>query len=112
MPRWVVATLAMIALAALDIAGAIFAKRWNADRSLAPALCGIVLFTALWVVYARALSVATLTTVTFGWVVLLQVAVLIIDHSAGDLTISPAKWTAIVAILALQGYLVLAPNGS
>jgi hypothetical protein len=50
--------------------------------------------------------------VTFGWIVGLQVAVLVVERVRYEVELPAGKWAAIGAILLLQGYLVLAPNGA
>jgi len=101
---------AMLLLAGLDFTGAIFAKEW-AERGRMPMfLLGLASFAILFVVYARILKVAELSTVTIGWVVFLQVGLLALDALRYEVRLSPGKMLAIVAILLLQGYLVLAPN--
>lgn len=77
--RWpfpVVATLAMVALASLDIIGALLAKAWLANRSTPGFLAGVAVFALLFWVYGSSLAYAELATVTFGWIVLLQVGLL------------------------------------
>jgi hypothetical protein len=55
--------------------------------------------------------VAELSVVTFGWIVFLQVGLLILDRVRYGVELPPGKWVAIAAILVLQAYLILAPNG-
>ena len=57
------------------------------------------------------MKVAELSAVTFGWVVFLQVGLLLYERQRYHVELPPAKWAAVVAILALQAYLILAPNG-
>ncbi|MCC6790999.1 MAG: hypothetical protein IT336_04895 [Thermomicrobiales bacterium] len=103
---------AMLALAGLDFAGAIFAKEW-ADRGHYVLLIGGVFsFTALFIVYARILQVAELSVVTLGWVVFLQVGILALDRVHYGVTMPWQKWAAIILILALQAYLIAGPSGS
>jgi hypothetical protein len=64
----------------------------------------------LFAFYALSLKTAELSIVTIGWVVFLQVGLILYERFRYDVTLSPAKWAAIVLILALQAYLVLAPN--
>jgi hypothetical protein len=52
-----------------------------------------------------------LSIVTMGWIVFLQVGLLVIDSMRYGVTFPPGKWLAIGVILMLQAYLVLAPNG-
>jgi hypothetical protein len=63
-------------------------------------------------VYAVSLRVAELSTVTFGWIVTLQVGLLLLERIRYAVELPNGKWAAIVAILVLQAYLILAPNGS
>jgi hypothetical protein len=102
----------MLVLAGLDLVGAIVAKEWTLGRSAWFFVAGAASFVVLFVVYAIGLRYAELSTVTFGWIVGLQVAVLIVERVRYEVDLPAGKWMAIVAILALQGYLVLAPNGS
>jgi hypothetical protein len=110
--RWpfpVVATLAMLVLAFLDIAGALIAKAWLANRSLPLFVAGIAVFGLLFWVYGSSLRYADLATVTFGWVVLLQVGLLLIARFRDGVPMGTGRYAAILAILALQAYLILAP---
>ena len=110
-PFPLVATLAMLALAFLDIVGALLAKAWLANRSIPLFLAGVAVFALLFWVYGSSLQYAELATVTFGWIVLLQVGLLMIQRFHGGVQFGPGRWAAVVVILALQAYLVLAPAG-
>ncbi len=101
----------MLVLAGLDLLGAVVAKEWTLGRSSWFFVVGSVSFVVLFAVYAVGLRYAELSTVTFGWIVALQVAVLIVERVRYEVTLPPGKWAALVAIVLLQGYLVLAPNG-
>lgn len=101
----------MLVLAGLDLVGAVLAKEWNNGRGMWLFLGGAASFLLLFVVYAIGLRYAEMSTVTFGWIVGLQVAILIVERFHYGVSLPPGKWIAIVAILVLQGYLVLAPNG-
>ena len=101
---------AMIALALLDFIGAVFAKEWADTRQPWWFVAGLVTFIGLFVVYAVSLKSAELSVVTIGWVVFLQVGVLLYERVRYGADLPPLKWVAIVLILALQAYLVLVPN--
>lgn len=101
---------AMLALAGLDFIGAVFAKAWVEDRQTTWFFAGLVAFGVLYVVYAHSLRFAELSVVTFGWVIFLQVGLLVYERLRYDVMLPPAKWAAIAVILALQAYLILAPN--
>jgi hypothetical protein len=46
-----------------------------------------------------------------GWIIFLQIAIILLDTLRYGLQLPRGKWLAIGALLILQGYLVLAPNG-
>ena len=111
-PLPVVATLCMAALAGLDLLGAIAAKEWaDKQNSLALGL-GALAFVVLFWVYASSLQYAELAVVTMGWIVLLQVGILLVDRLHFGTTLPAGKMAAVVVILAAQGYLLLAPSAT
>lgn len=101
---------AMIGLAALDFIGAVFAKEWADGRQPIWFVAGLVSFGLLFVLYAGSLRFAELSTVTLGWIVFLQVGILVYERLRFAVDLSPDKWFAIAAILVLQVYLVMAPG--
>jgi multidrug transporter EmrE-like cation transporter len=114
-PAWqfVLASLGtMLILALLDFVGAVFAKEWADTRHPGWFVLGLASFAILFIFYASSLRTAELSIVTIGWVVFLQVGLVLYERFRFGATLSPAKWAAIVLILALQTYLVLAPNDS
>jgi hypothetical protein len=100
----------MLMLAALDLGGAYAAKEAALRRSLPIAACGVVLFVLLFWVYASSLRYADLAPVTFGWIVILQVGVLVLDRFHYGTQVSRGQWAAVAVLLAAQTYLVLAPS--
>jgi multidrug transporter EmrE-like cation transporter len=111
-PLPVVATLCMAALAALDLFGAFAAKEWAEKQNSVALGLGALSFLVLFWVYASSLQYAELAVVTMGWIVLLQVGILLIDHFHFDSSLPTGKLVAVVIILAAQGYLVLGPSGT
>jgi multidrug transporter EmrE-like cation transporter len=110
-PRFAVLTGAMLLLAGLDICGALLAKQW-ADQGSRPCfLIGLLTFAVLFTVYATSLKTAELSMVTLGWVVLLQVGLLLADRFRFQVEYSWDKWLAIGVILMLQANLILDPFG-
>ena len=109
-PVALVATIAMVALAGLDLLGAFAAKEWAEHRSLWPMLLGLTAFAALFWVYASSLQYAELALVTMGWIVMLQVGLVVLDRVRYGVELPPGKWVAIVVLLAAQSYLLLAPS--
>src|SRR4051794_8501400 len=111
-PTWLVGAVAMLALAALDIGGALAAKQWAATGQVTPLLLGAGAFLLLFWVYASALQYAELALVTMGWIVVLQVGLLLIDRFYFGVQLAPGKWVAVGLILVAQGYLLMGPSGA
>ena len=101
-PTPVVAAVAMLLLAAVDLAGAYVAKEAVVRRSLPWGVAGVALFVLLFYVYASSLQYAELALVTLGWVVALQVGVLLLDQFRYGNALSADKWVAVAVILAAQ----------
>ncbi len=110
-PTPVVAVVAMLLLGAVDLAGAYVAKEAVVRRSLPWSMAGVALFVLLFYVYASSLQYAELALVTLGWVVVLQVGVLMLDRMRYGNALSADKWAAVAVILAAQAYLLLASSG-
>ncbi len=109
-PTPVVAAVAMLLLAVVDLAGAYATKEAVVRRSLPWAVAGVALFVLLFYVYASSLQYAELALVTLGWVVALQVGVLLLDQFRYGNALSADKWVAVAVILAAQAYLLLASS--
>lgn len=109
-PQALVAVLAMLVLAVLDLAGAFAAKEAALRRSIPMAALGIALFVLLFWVYASSLRYAELAPVTFGWIVILQVGVVLLDRFHYGAAVSRGQWAAVAVLLAAQTYLVLGPS--
>jgi len=107
-----VAVLAMVALAALDLVGAIAAKEAVSQRSPAAAAIGLASFVLLFWVFASSLQYAELAPVTFGWIVILQVGVLLVDHHRYGTRMPVGTWVAVAVIIAAQAYLLLGPGST
>jgi multidrug transporter EmrE-like cation transporter len=101
---------AMFVLALLDFVGAVFAKEWADTRQPWWFVAGLLTFMGLFAFYAASLKTAELSIVTIGWVVFLQVGLLLYERVRYGASLPPLKWAAIVLILTLQAYLVLVPN--
>ncbi|MGO4597174.1 hypothetical protein [Terrabacter sp. 2RAF25] len=111
-PVPVVATIAMICLAGLDLAGAVLAKEWAENGSARALVLGAGAFLVLFWVYASSLKYAELALVTMGWVVMLQVGLVLVDRWRYGVELPVGKWVAIGVVLLAQAYLVLAPSAS
>ncbi|GAA6524388.1 hypothetical protein [Intrasporangium sp. DVR] len=109
-PVPVIATVAMVVLAVLDLVGAVAAKEWADNGTVRALALGSVSFLVLWWVYASSLRYAELSLVTMGWIVILQVGLLLIDRWRYGVELPTGKWVAICVVLIAQGYLLLAPS--
>lgn len=101
------AAVAMVVLAGLDLVGAVLARQWADHRSVVSLVGGAAVFALLFVVYGKSLDYAQLTTVTLGWLVLLQLGVMVLDGVGGQGTFSWDRVAAMAAVLGLQAYLTL-----
>ena len=99
---------AMTVLAVLDLVGAVLARKYADHRSVLALVGGCLVFGLLFWVYGKSLAYAELATVTFGWIVMIQVGVLLLDRFHAGTSIPPDRIAVMLAIVVLQGYLVLA----
>lgn len=111
-PTWLTALVAMIALAALDLGGSYAAKEAVERRSAVFAAAGVTAFVLLFWVFASSLQYAELTPVTFGWIVILQVGVVLLDRYRYGVHMPSGHWIAIVVMIAAQAYLLLGLPGA
>lgn len=111
-PAWCVGATAMLLLAGLDLLGAVAAKEWSRSGSPAPLAGGVAAFLVLFWVYASSLQYAELAVVTLGWIVVLQVGLLALDHLRYGVRLPLGSWVAVTVILLAQTYLLLAPSGT
>lgn len=111
-PVALVATVAMLALAGLDLAGAVAAKEWAEHRSVTALVLGLGSFAVLFWVYASSLQYAELALVTTGWIVALQVALVVVDRVRYGVQLPTGKWVAVVVLLVAEAYLLLGPQGT
>ena len=111
-PIPLVAALSMAALAGIDLVGAVAAKEWVRGGSLPALLVGAGAFLVLFWVYASSLQYADLATVTFGWIVALQVGLLLVDRFRYGVELPASQWVAVAVLLGAQAYLLLGPQGT
>ena len=106
LPRPAVAITAMLVLAGLDLAGAVLARRWAHGGSALWFGAGLTCFALLFWVYGSSLRYAELVPVTFGWIVALQVGLMVIDRARASSAVPMTHWMAAAVIIALEGYLL------
>jgi apolipoprotein N-acyltransferase len=111
-PRPLIAVGAMIVLAGLDVLGAVLARRWSHGGSAVFFAAGVACFALLFWVYGSSLRYADLLSVTFGWIVALQVGIMVIGRRGSAAAEPLGHWVAAVAIIGLEGYLLLTSSPS
>jgi len=97
----------MVLLAALDFIGTLLAKEWTVHRQPWQIVAGAATFVALFAVLVAGLKYAEMSILVLGWIVVLQVGIAIVDRSRYGASVSLGGWMAMVAIIVLQGYLLL-----
>ena len=90
-PEPVVVIVCMVVLAALDFLGALAAAEGLARRSNVLLVLGAISFVLLFWFYASSLQYAELAVVTFGWIVLLQISLLLLDRIHYGISLAPGK---------------------
>jgi|GEM_PF-1233304 hypothetical protein len=106
-PQPLVLGVCVLLLAGLDFIGALAAAEGIARRSSALLLLGAAAFLFLFWFYASSLQYAELAIVTFGWIVVLQVGLLLLDRFHYGVELSRGQWVAIAVLLVAQTYLLL-----
>ncbi|MDQ2749257.1 MAG: hypothetical protein M3Y44_06995 [Actinomycetota bacterium] len=111
-PRAGIAIAAMLVLAGLDLVGALLARRWAQGGSVVWFGAGVLCFAALFWVYGSSLRYADLISVTFGWIVALQIGLMFIDSVRSATGVATGRWIAAVAIVLLEGYLLFSTEAA
>lgn len=111
-PQPVVLGVCVIVLAGLDFLGALAAAEGIARRSTLLLLAGAAAFLVLFYAYASALQYAELAIVTFGWIVVLQVGLLLLDRFHYDVALTRGQWVAVAVLLLAQTYLLLGSHAA
>jgi hypothetical protein len=101
---------AALLLAGLDMLGAVLAKEWAEHGHMIFVIGGIASFALLFLVYGRVLQIAELSVVTAGWLVVLQIGLVLLDRFRYGVEVHWSKWAAISLMLVLQLYLLLGSN--
>jgi hypothetical protein len=97
----------MLLLAGLDFTGTLLAKEWTVHREPWQLAGGALTFLALFAALLCGLRYTEMSLLTLGWIVALQIALIMVDRSRYGTHLSIGGWLAVAAILALQGYLLL-----
>ncbi|MEO6124940.1 MAG: hypothetical protein ABIR32_14645 [Ilumatobacteraceae bacterium] len=104
---------AVVTLAGLDLLGAYLAKEFSVKPRWIVMVAGLAAFGLLFFVYVKSLALTDLWVVTFGWVVLLEVGVLVLDRLRFDTHIPTHKMVLAGMIVILQvGLMLPSPHHS
>lgn len=98
---------AILTLASLDLLGSFYAREWALQRTFALALAGAAAFVALFVVYALSLRMVDLVVVTFGWIAVLQVGVVVLEVVRYGTRYPADVWVAAAVTAAGGGWLAV-----
>ncbi len=104
--------LLIIALAAIDVAATIALKEAAGRRDGLLAIVGVGLFVLLAAVLYVALDATELTMVSLGWIVAVQVAVMVVDWRWYEFRPTPLQLAAICVAMAALVVAALAPAPS
>jgi hypothetical protein len=94
-----------VGLATLDLAAAVIAKEWSIRRSPWLLVAGVVASILLFVVFVMAVGHTQMSSVTIGWIVMLQVGLMVTESVRYGVNHSIDRWVAMGAIVCLLGYL-------
>lgn len=97
---------ATLALAGLDIMQSVVAKEWSIRRNDWLLLIGLATSITVFAVFAFAMRYADMSTVTVGWLVLLQAGLMITEHVRYGVHHGSHRWAAVGAMVVLQIYLL------
>jgi len=106
---WAIA--AMAGLAALDLSGAVLAKELSARPRVWMYALAIGVWVLLFLVYVWSMRFEDLWFVTFGWITMLQVAVLLVDRFRFGADVSTRKWLLAGVLIVVQIGLLLPEPG-
>lgn len=99
-------------LAVLDVGEAIVAKEWADRRNHWLFVVGAVCAVGLFVLFAVAVRFAEMSTVTLGWVVTMQVGLMLAEQFRYGVGHGANRWAAVLAMIVLQVYLLATPTSS
>jgi len=90
----------------------VVAKGWAGTSSRWLLLGGCAIYVVLFWLHGLSLRIGQLSTITIGWVVIVTVANMALDHFVYDVQFPLPKWLAALAALLLLVYLFAGRNDS
>lgn len=97
----------LVGLVVLDLAATVLAKEWSNGRSATWFWAEAIVHLGLFVLCARLLSLMQLPLLNFAWILILQIALVVVDHVRYGADFHGGQLAAIGGMVALQAYLML-----
>lgn len=112
MGKYLIILVITLLLAGVDVVGTVMAKEWAARHEPWLLVVGVVASLALFALFAVASRYAEMSTVTLGWIVMLQVGLMVTERVRYSVDHGADRWVAVAAMVALQGYLMATATSS
>lgn len=97
-----------LVLAAVDVVESVLAKEWSERRSLWMLSGGVVAAVTLFALFSVAVRYTEMSTVTLGWIVVMQVGLMVTERVRYGVDHGLDRWAAVAGMVALQAYLLVA----
>ncbi|MEZ5298782.1 MAG: hypothetical protein R2697_21620 [Ilumatobacteraceae bacterium] len=91
-----------LVLAAVDVIEAVMAKEWSERRSVWLLVGGVAAATALFALFSVAMRYSDMSTVTLGWIVVMQVGLMVTERVRYGVDHGLDRWAAVAGMIALQ----------
>ena len=95
-------------LAAVDVAESVLAKEWAERRSVWMLAGGVIAAVTLFALFSVAMRYSEMSTVTLGWIVAMQVGLMVTERVRYGIDHGLDRWAAVAGMVVLQGYLLVA----
>ena len=99
-------------LAAVDVVESVLAKEWSERRTLWLLAAGVATAVLLFGLFAFAVRFTDMSTVTLGWIVVLQVGLMVTERVRYGIDHGFDRWAVVAVMVGLQGYLLVTATES
>ena len=97
-----------VVLAAVDVIESVLAKEWSERRSIWLLVAGLVAAASLFALFSIAVRYTEMSTVTLGWIVVMQVGLMVTERVRYGIDHGLDRWAAVAGMVVLQAYLLVA----
>jgi hypothetical protein len=94
-------------VATLDLIAFVLAKEWTEGRGAWLFWLGLAVNTAIFALFARSLGILDPVAVSFGWIALFQLGVVLIDRFRYGVALGAGRVAAVSVMVLLEAYLIL-----